>query len=115
LEADLRREVQTLIAAIEAEPTTAATCGERARVLWRWANAWALTGRQVSEQAISMLAGVTASEARGEPCGPRILAEMDGEIRELAMRDREPDAFGSLRFTPPREPLQAASWVTIEQ
>ncbi len=28
------------------------------------------------------------------------------------MRDREPDAFGSLRFTPPREPLRAASWVT---
>ncbi|HEX2465143.1 MAG TPA: DUF3604 domain-containing protein [Thermoanaerobaculia bacterium] len=115
LEAGLRREVETLIAAIEAEPTTAASCGERARVLWRWANGWALTGRQVSEQAVSMLAGVAASEARGEPCGPRILAEMDDEIRELAMRDREPDAFGSLRFTPPREPLRAASWATIEQ
>ena len=115
LDAGLRREVEALIAAIEAEPTTAATCGERARVLWRWANAWSLTGRQVGYDAISMLAGVAASEARGEPCGKRILADIDDEIRELAMRDREPDAFGSLRFTPPREPLRAASWVTIEQ
>jgi len=115
LDAGLRQDVESLIAAIESTPTTAQTCGARARVLWRWANAWALTGRLVSQEAISMLAGVSASEVRGEPCGKRILAEMDNEIRELATRDRDPGAFGTLRFTPPREPLAAASWVTIEQ
>src|SRR6185503_9823622 len=47
LDTELRREVDALVAAIDSAPTTADNCGERARVLWRWANAWALTGRPV--------------------------------------------------------------------
>jgi hypothetical protein len=115
LDAELRREVEALRTAIESRPSTAGNCAERARVVWRWANALALTGRPVSQESVAMLAGVSAAEARGEPCGDRILRDLDGEIRELALRDREPDAFGTARFTPPAEPLRAASYVTVEQ
>jgi hypothetical protein len=115
LDPKLRSDVESLIASVQSSPTTAETCGARARVLWGWANAWALTGRQIGEDAVAVLATVSGSEVRRQPCGKRVLAEIDDQVRELAIRDREPDAFGSLRFTPPAQPLQAASWVTIEQ
>jgi hypothetical protein len=113
LDAALRRRVEAY-REVAGEATTAATCGDRARLLWRWSNAFSLTGRPLSPDAPQPMTGVAASEARGEPCGPRLLAEIDLELRELAVRDAEPDAFGTLRFAEhPR--LEAASWVTLDQ
>src|SRR5688572_1939743 len=47
LTADLRREVEALKRDVAREPTTHATIGARTDVLWRWVNAYALTGGPV--------------------------------------------------------------------
>jgi hypothetical protein len=110
----LRAEVEQLKLAAEQEITSSANLADRLDVLWRWANAYALSGRPLPVNLPRDVGYLGISVTDGTEPDPAQLAEIDGYIRELAVHDAQPTAIGSLRFAS-TEPLPAGSWQTLEQ
>ncbi len=111
---DLRARVEQLKRDVAAAPTTAATVEARAAVLWEWTNAFALAGGMVPVNLTTVPAVVARSRAAGQPIPEDALGEIDRYVRELAIKDADPDAIGPLAVSP-AGPLPAASLATIEQ
>ncbi len=106
---ELRARVEKLKEDLASEPGNRSNLRERARVLWAWANAYALDGGYLPVDVTQAVAAVFAYEdiARARP---RLL---DDFIRELAMKDAVPDALGTL--TADTGPFEARSWITLRQ
>ncbi|MCY4059665.1 MAG: hypothetical protein OXG44_16880, partial [Gammaproteobacteria bacterium] len=105
LSPELRAKVEDLKAAVEAEPSTVATAGDRAQTLWEWLNAYSLTGRYVPVNAtVSNI--LTYSQVGG-------FGGLDNTVRELAILDGDPAALGTLSAD--TGPYEVRSYATIRQ
>ena len=114
MDAELRARVETLKADVAAEPTSAANLGERLWVFWDWANAYALTGGPLPVYAPTVVGRLGTVLADGSEPAAGTLASLDDFIHELTLKDEQPDALGTLRFTS-SDPLPIRSWQTVEQ
>jgi hypothetical protein len=124
LSADLRREVEALKRDVTREPTTPATLGARTDVLWRWLNAYALTGGPVPvnlPQEVTVIRWGLADqrgpeetivEGMGFFTLKRLSSIVDGYVRELTLKDETPGALGELTIDPPGA-LPAGSRATL--
>jgi hypothetical protein len=124
LDPELRRAVESLKRDVAAQPTTPATLAERVDVLWRWVNAYALTGGpipvnlplEVSVVRWGVADGRGPDETIVEDMGfftlTRLSSVMDGYVRELTLKDETPEAMGELRLAE-TAPLAAGSWATL--
>jgi hypothetical protein len=122
LSPELRAQVEQLKTEVAAQPSTPDTVFDRARVLGEWANADSLTGRPLPVNLTMDLAVIRMVENHGNtdffPPGPEwpweeMLARVDGYVRELQIKDEDPNAVGALTFAS-TEPLVSQSWTTVE-
>ena len=104
----LRAQVESLKADVDAIPSNRANAAARARTLWQWINAYALTGRYVPVNATQVVSGVLAYPERAGR-----IAALDSTVRELELLDGEPDAVGAL--TADLGPFEARTYATIRQ
>jgi hypothetical protein len=109
LTSDLRARVEKLKADLAAEPGNETNLEERARVLWAWANAYALDGGYLP---VNLTQGVAAVFAYRDTVRQRPTL-LDDFIREMTLRDEEPEAIGSLSAD--LGPFEARSFVTLRQ
>ncbi len=109
LTADLRARVEKLKADLEAEPGNPTNLPARALTLWDWANAYALDGGYLPVNITQAVAVVFAYQDR-VATRPEIL---DDYIREMTIKDEEPDAIGTL--VADQGPYEARSFTTIRQ
>lgn len=107
LTTDLRARVEKLKADVRAEPSNVTNVEERARVLWAWANAYALDEHYLPVNLTQAVAAVFAYRDRVAP------TVLDPYVRELALLDEEPDAIGPLQAD--IGPFEARTFVTIRQ
>jgi hypothetical protein len=124
LSAELRREVEALKKDVAREPTTPATLDARTGILWRWVNAYALTGGPVPvnlPQEVAVIRwGLDDKRGPGETIVEdmdfftltRLSSIVDGYVRELTLKDETPDALGELAIDP-ATPLAAGSRATL--
>lgn len=111
---ELRARAERLEAEVTASPTTRETVAGRARLLWEWANALALEGVVLPVNVTTIPARVARAQASGEEIPPPVLAALDGYVRELGIKQREPGAIGDLEANA-AEPLPAGHFVTVEE
>ena len=113
MNAGLRARVSQFVADVAREPTTGSTMAARADVLWQWANAYALTGGVIpSDLPLAVRAARTAErEVKGLSW---TAGAIDDYVRELQVKDENPQAIGTLRLKP-GGPVVAESWQTIVQ
>lgn len=108
LSASLRQQVEELKKAYRAAPTTPATYGERAKVLWQWTNAYARTGRSIPVNMTTSIRPVLPNPpTRGNA------RSFDYFVEELILLDEEPNALGVL--TADLGPFEARTFVTFQQ
>lgn len=126
----LRAEVEALKRAVDAEPTSAGTIVERARVLADWIDAIALagdpdaltvTGAHVRSYIRAATWGTHHSipnQRAGDPPDAAVLAgrsaEIDVLVRAYRLRDEEPEAIGELAADS-LGPFEAGGLATIRQ
>ena len=108
LSPDLRARVEKLKVDLEYLPTGAMNIEERARILWEWANAYALRGGTLP---VNLTQAVGAVFAYADT--PRLAAVLDDFVFEMTLLDETPDAIGPLSADP--GPFEARSFVTIRQ
>jgi hypothetical protein len=111
---DLRARVEQLQRDVEAAPTTATTAPERAALLWEWTNAFARAGGVVPVNLTTIPAATARARAGDGPLPPGIPRELDQYVRELAVKEADPRAIGTLTLSP-EGPLRTGSHATIEQ
>ena len=110
LDPQLRAEVNALVAAVDAAPTDAENVRERAAILWRWTNAWALAERFVPinlTQVVSSVLGYV---------GPTRTARhraVENFIRAFAFVDKDPAVLGELQAL--GGPFEATAYDTLTQ
>ena len=126
----LRAEVEALKRAVDAEPTSASTLVERARVLADWIDAVGLagdpdaltvTGAHVRSYIRAATWGTHHSipnQTAGDPPDAAALArrgaEVDMLVRAYRLRDEEPEAIGTLAADS-LGPFEAGGLATIRQ
>lgn len=137
LAADLRQKVQKLLGDVEQAPSNSENIGERVDILWQWANAMARRDKGlkfapnltlVVAQIKRFLSGynlltnpdgssdksiVDAAFAQGQAVR-FALAQFDAYVKELDIRETDPDAFGVLS-SDTQGPFPAGSYQTIRQ
>jgi len=109
LSPDLRARVEKLKADVSYLPTDRLSVTERSRILWQWANAWALNG---GELPVNLTQTVAAVSAYPEMAG-RLPRAVDDFLFEMTLLDENPGALGSL--TAETGPFEARTYVTIRQ
>jgi hypothetical protein len=114
LDAGLRARVDALVAAVESEPTTAATATERSTTLWSWANAFALDGRALPVDVPPTVRQVALQAWAKAPVPAGLQRRIDLFVRELAFREANPDALGTFEIAS-GTPVEAGSFATIEE
>ncbi len=112
LSAELRSEVDQLVRDAAKNPSTRDTIEARTRTLWRWLNAFSLTGEFVPVNATQMVANTMAGVANGK-VALGLMTAIDDLIREFGMRDDMPGAIGRVSVSP-EGPFESKSWQTIE-
>ncbi len=108
LDPELRTRVEALKADVASTPSNRANAGERARTLWRWINAYSLSGRYVPVNATAVVSGVLAYPDRANRIG-----SLDPTIAELAVLDENLDALGTL--VADAGPFEVRTYATIRQ
>ncbi|MEZ5551794.1 MAG: DUF3604 domain-containing protein [Pseudomonadales bacterium] len=109
LSPELRARVEQLKAEVAAAPSDASNREVRARVLWDWANAYALKGGVLP---VNLTQAITIIFAYADALGPR-RAGIDEFIFEMSLLDEQPDAIGTLQADV--GPFEAGAWVTVTQ
>jgi Protein of unknown function (DUF3604) len=134
---ELRKRIRKLVTDVKNTRASPENIGERAEVLWQWANAMARRDKGlkfapnltvVVAQIKRILGGynlltnpdgssdqAAVAAALSRPQATRLMLPLlDGYIKELDLRERNPGAFGSLSSDTPG-PFPAASYQTIRQ
>ena len=109
LSPDLRARVEKLKADVAYLPTDQRNMAERARILWQWANAWALNEGVLPVNLTQSVAAIAAYPDLTQ----RMPAQIDAYIYELTLLDERPDALGTLAAE--LGPFEARTYVTIRQ
>ena len=105
----LRARVERLKVDVTTAPSNPTNLQERSRVLWNWANAYALSGGvlpvNLTQAVVLVFAYPDLREGRE--------ASIDGFIEEMILLDEEPEALGTLRAD--NGPFEARSLATVRQ
>ncbi len=127
--AELRAQVEALKADVALTPTNGPNLAARTPLLWRWVNAYALTGGPVPGRATGILQSAFRElvESKREGREPRVSlaqrpdgraffadARFDQLIDELRLKDERPGALGEFALSS-SGPFTADSWITVEQ
>ena len=107
LDTELRAAVTQLQQDV-AQPTTLANYPERSDLLWRWANAFAVSGGYVPVN----LTAIARTKLPDVPT-PGTLRALDDYITEMTLLDSQPGALGELSAT--LGPFVALSNATLQQ
>jgi hypothetical protein len=119
---ELRERVEALKQGLAVEASTPDNIFERAEVLWRWANAYSFTTGPVPVNLTMDLSLIRFAEVDGStdftPPGmewswPVVLRRFDDYVRELQIKDEDPEALGTLSFAS-TEPLVSQTRTTVE-
>ena len=110
LDSNFRSKVNELIEEVQKTPTNADNVHERARLLWRWTNAWALADRYVPVNLTTAVSNVLGFPG---PTRPRQYQTIDAYIKELGFVDQDPQVLGEL--TALGGPFEATSFGTLTQ
>ena len=110
LDPSTRDEVEDLKRSVEQTPTTREIARERSRILWRWVNAYSLKGEYIPVNLTQLVANLLSYPL---PQGPQRYAELDSYVRELALRESNPDAIGTLEAS--GGPFEAGGFGTLVQ
>ncbi|MBM4204800.1 MAG: DUF3604 domain-containing protein [Gammaproteobacteria bacterium] len=108
LPSTLRTAVDRLQAESASVPTSAENRKVRAVVLWDWANAMASSGGELPVHATQLI-----TYALTDSAGPALNGQLDTLIAELTLRDKSPDALGSITITP--GPFTVNTFAEIKQ
>ncbi len=105
---ELRQQVEQLKQSIQQNPTTPRTYTPRARILWDWSNAYALSGGFLPVNLTTAVRPVL-------PTVPsrRNATAIDYYVKELTLVDEEPDALGEV--VADLGPFEARTYVTFKQ
>ncbi len=109
LSPEQRARVEKLKVDVNQLATDAGNRTARARLLWEWANAYAISG---GELPVNLTQAIAAALRTASP-PTRVHGILDGYINELALLDDQPDALGRLEAD--LGPYTARSHVTFEQ
>ncbi|MFL2519475.1 MAG: DUF3604 domain-containing protein [Candidatus Azotimanducaceae bacterium] len=107
LDAQLRAAVDEL-QQDAAQPTTLVNHSQRSALLWRWANAFAVSGGYVPVN----LTAAARTKLPDIPT-PAVLRAIDDYIAEMTLLDKQPNALGKLSAT--LGPFVARSNATLQQ
>ena len=107
LDAELRAAVD-LLQQDAAQPTTLANFPQRSNILWRWANAFAVSGGYVPVN----LTAIARTKLPDVPT-PSTLRAIDDYVAEMTLLDSQPGALGELSAT--LGPFVARSNSTLQQ
>ena len=117
LSPELRQQVEQLKRDVVAKTTTTETIGDRAKVLWAWANAYAMADGVFNPELPSMIAIIKSNESNqkfSELSDKILFSYFDQFVKELQLRDEQPHAIGTLTASN-FGPFEARSYQTIEQ
>ena len=119
LSPDLRRRVERLKVEARESAADIETLAARLDTLWRWANAYSLTGGPFPDGFPQLTANANRALRRLPQGGAQLpVAEIPEFIRrytrEFQIKDEQPDALGALTLTPPG-PFRAGEYVTLTQ
>ena len=119
LNPDLRRRVERLKVEARESAADIETLAARLDTLWRWANAYSLTGGPFPDGFPQLTANANRALRRLPQGGAQLpVADIPEFIRryarEFQIKDEQPDALGSLTLTPPG-PFRAGEYVTLTQ
>ena len=110
LDETLRVEVDQLITEVQATPTSLANARQRADVLWRWTNQWALDGRFVPVNLTTVVNGILGVDTPSRNAQHR---RLDDYIHQLAFIDADPKRLGTLEAQ--GGPFTVTSYGTLKQ
>lgn len=110
LDISTREAVEELKRSVDHSPTNRENARARARLLWQWVNAYSLQGDYVP---VNLTQIVSALLSYPLPQGTQRFEELDGYVRELALRESNPNALGSLKAS--GGPFVAGSLATLTQ
>jgi hypothetical protein len=99
----LRAQVEKLKVDVNMVASNPTNLDERTRVLWRWANAYALSGGVLP---VELTRTVTLADTDAQ-------ASIDGFIEEMTLLDEQPTALGTLKAD--AGPFEAGSFVSLQQ
>ncbi len=127
MSAEDRARVEALKADAGRNPTDGSNLAGRTPVLWRWINAYALSGGPLPERAVGILQSAFRElvEAKRQGRQPRVAldqhpdgraiyadARFDQVIDELRLKDERPGALGRFELSS-EGPFTADSWITV--
>ena len=119
LEPELREQVEALKVEAAEESADAAVLADRLDTLWRWANAYSLTGGRVPGGFPQLTANANRALRRLGQGGAQIpIEDVSGFIerytREFQIKDENPRAIGTLTLSS-SGPFQAGEVVTLTE
>lgn len=114
LEGELAAQVEQLIADVNRTPTNAENIVPRARVLWQWANAYALAGHPIHPDLPQTMTRVLSGGFLSKRALTGYLPRIDGWTRELAFVQANPGAIGQLTSSD-LGPFAVDTYTTITQ
>ena len=112
LSPNLRADVERLKADSATTPSNQENARDRARLLWRWLNAYAGAGKHIPPNATTYVNAVMNAPAEAR-LTPGRLTSLDNYIREFSVYDDEPSAMGHLEMLTPG-PFPIESWQTLD-
>lgn len=110
LDSASREQVEDLKRSVELTPTNRENARDRSRVLWKWVNAYSLQGEYVPVNLTQLISNLLSYPL---PQGGQRFAELDSYVRELFLRESNPDALGTL--TASGGPFKAGGFGTLIQ
>lgn len=119
LSSQLRQQVEDLKTQVRRSSTTVENLQERAEILWKWANAFSMTGAPLPVDCSFFMASIFVGNDVGEFSvlrrDPHLSAiDLDEMVEELALKEQHPNAFGSISIDS-HQKLQTDSMVTLKQ
>ena len=105
---ELRARVESLKAGVQRTPTNADSRVQRARILWEWVNAYALTGKDIPVDATRV-----AQTTLTYPTAVANDASIAAMVREFTVLDEQPGAIGTLEAD--TGPFEANAFATFTQ
>lgn len=112
MDSELRGRVETLKEAFAQERSNQASARTRARDLWDWMNAYAMTGRHVPPNATSTINRLMALRS-GQRVSAGQLVGLDNYITQFTTLDEHPNAIGRALIAE-TAPIVVETWQTLE-
>ncbi len=118
LSADLREAVDELKKDARATPTSEANIKPRLDTLWKWVNAYSLTGGPVPVNATLSISATYRDiddwKRGGNPPPASSMRSIDNFIYEFSVKDEQPQALGKVTLKV-ADTVRVGSYQTIEQ